>query len=298
MSVAIRTVGLTKDYGDGKGLFDLDLEVEAGEVLGYLGPNGAGKTTTIRLLMGMIHAGSGSAEVFGLDCSRQSVAVKRLVGYVPGELPQFGPLRGSEVVASIAGLRGGVDPARVEALCRRFDLDLGRRHREYSRGNKQKLAIVLAFMHEPRLLVLDEPTGGLDPLNQEGFHELCRQAREAGTTILLSSHILSEVEQASDRVAIVREGRLIRVAKLSDLHDIRFRRVELEVAGPPPLAAIAAAAGVDVVSAEGQRVRCSVRGSFAPLLQALAGTEVLSLSSHEPSLEEVFLAYYRPDSKS
>ena len=169
---AIRTEGLTKDYGAGSGLFDLDLDVEAGEVFGYLGPNGAGKTTTIRLLMDMIRPTRGRAEVFGVDCQGRPAEVKRLVGYLPCEPPQFGALRGGEVVTYLGWLRGGVSRARVTALAERLDLDLGRRFREYSRGNKQKLGLVLAFMHEPKLLILDEPTSGLDPLNQQEFYRM------------------------------------------------------------------------------------------------------------------------------
>jgi ABC-2 type transport system ATP-binding protein len=293
VTIAIRTGGLTKDFGSGRGLFDLDLEVPEGEVLGYLGPNGAGKTTTIRLLMGLIHPTGGAASIFGLDCQRQSVEVKREVGYVPGELPQFGGLRGSEIVAYMAGLRGGVDDGVVTRICERFSLDLGRRFREYSRGNKQKLAILLGFMHRPRVLVLDEPTGGLDPLNQQEFYELCREAKGNGATVFLSSHILSEVEHVSDRVAILRAGRLVRTATLHQLHELRVHEVEIETAGELPLAAVRAAVGVDHVEAEDRRLRCVVRGSFEPLLQALAGSDVLNLTSHEPSLEEVFLTYYR-----
>jgi ABC-2 type transport system ATP-binding protein len=294
MTEAIETHGLTKDFGNGRGLFDLDLEVGEGEVLGYLGPNGAGKTTTIRLLMDLIHATSGSATIFGLDCHRDAVAVKRLVGYVPGELPNFGGLRGSQIAAYMAGLHGGkVDKQVVADICERFALDLGQRFREYSRGNKQKLALLLGFMHHPRLLILDEPTGGLDPLNQQEFYAMVREAREGGATAFLSSHILSEVEHISDRVAIIRAGRLVRVSELHELHDIRFHQVEIEFAGQPPDAAIRAAAGVDQVEVEGNRVRCVVRGSFEPLIKAIAAGEVVNLSSHEPSLEEVFLAYYR-----
>src|SRR5438046_1418178 len=221
---AIHTARLSKDYGLGRGLFELDLQVAQQEVFGYLGPNGAGKTTTIRVLMGLIRPTAGSAYIFGLDCVRDAVDVKRKVGYLPGDIPQFGSLRGSEVVAYLGGMRGGVDRATVRKLAERFDLDLNRRFREYSSGNKQKLAIVLAFMHAPELLILDEPTGGLDPLNQQEFYRLLREVRDDGATVFLSSHILSEVEHVCDRVGIVRGGRLVRVAELGELHRIRVHK--------------------------------------------------------------------------
>jgi ABC-2 type transport system ATP-binding protein len=213
---AIRTSKLSKDYGLGRGLFELDLQVLPQEVFGYLGPNGAGKTTTIRLLMGMIRPSGGSAYIFGLDCRRDAVAVKHKVGYLPGDIPQFGSLRGSEVVAYLGGMRGGVDQRTVHNLAERFDLDLSRRFREYSSGNKQKLGILLAFMHKPDLLILDEPTGGLDPLNQREFYKLLHETRERGATVFLSSHILAEVEHVCDRVGIVRAGRLVKVAEIAD----------------------------------------------------------------------------------
>jgi ABC-2 type transport system ATP-binding protein len=297
MPPALQTAGLTKDFGSGRGIFDLDLEVSEGEVFGYLGPNGAGKTTTIRLLMDLIHPTAGSARIFGLDCHADAVEVKRHIGYVPGELPQFGGLRGSEIVAYIAGLRGGVDDKVVSQICDRLNLDLGQRFREYSRGNKQKLAILLGFMHQPRMLVLDEPTGGLDPLNQQEFYDMCREAKDRGATVFLSSHILSEVEHISDRVGIIRGGRLVRLAKIHELHEMRVHQVEIEFAGEFPVAAIRAADGVDRVEVSDHRVTCVVQGSFAPLIKALASAEVVNLVSHEPSLEEVFLSYYREDSE-
>ena len=294
-TAAITTRGLTKDYGMQRGLFDLDLEVGAGEVFGFLGPNGAGKTTTIRLLMGMIFPTRGSAQVFGLDCQREAVAVKTKVGYLPGELPQFGGLRGSEIVAYLAGLRGGVDAARVTAIAQRLELDLGRRYREYSRGNKQKLGLLVAFMHRPSLLILDEPTASLDPLNQQTFYDLLSESRQDGATIFLSSHVLSEVEHVCDHVGIIRRGRLVSVAGLDDLHHLRIHHVEVEFAGAPPIDAIKAAEGVTDVRVDGSRVQCKVRGGFEPLLTAIAGRGVLNLVSEEPSLEELFLSYYRDE---
>jgi ABC-type multidrug transport system ATPase subunit len=291
---AIRTSRLSKDYGLGRGLFDLDLTVAGQEVFGYLGPNGAGKSTTIRLLMGMVRPTSGSAFVFGLDCVRDSVAVKRKVGYLPGDVPQFGGLRGSEVVAYFGGMRGGADRVTVRRIAERFDLDLNRRFREYSTGNKQKLGILLAFMHRPDLLILDEPTGRLDPLNQQEFYALVREARADGATVFLSSHILSEVEHICDRVGIIRTGRLVRVAQLEDLHRIRVHRVELEFARAAdiPESRIRSARGVEDVNVAGRRLTCTVRGPIEPLLEAIKDADVTDLVSTEPSLEEVFLSYY------
>jgi ABC-2 type transport system ATP-binding protein len=290
---AIVTQGLTKDYGGGKGLFDLALAVREGEVFGYLGPNGAGKTTTIRLLMSLMRPTRGAATVFGLDTVARPVEIKRVVGYLPGELAQFGGLRGDEIVASMAALRSDVDRALVGDLAERFDLDLGRRYREYSRGNKQKLGIVLAFMHRPRLLILDEPTGGLDPLNQQTFYGVLREARERGATVFLSSHILSEVEAVCDRVGIIRAGRLVKVADLEELNELRQRRMEVQFSGDPPLADLRAVANVDQLEATGSTVRCVVKGDVDAFLRAIGRMHVVALSSEEPSLEEMFLAYYR-----
>ena len=296
-AAAIQTSKLSKDYGLGHGLFDLDLTVTPQEVFGFLGPNGAGKSTTIRCLMGMIRPTFGSAHIFGLDCLRDSVEVKRKVGYMPGDMPQFGSLRGREVVAYLGGLRGNIDTALIRKIAERFDLDLGRRFREYSSGNKKKLGILLAFMHKPDLLILDEPTGGLDPLNQQEFYRLVNETRDAGATIFLSSHILSEVEHVCDRVGIVRSGRLVKVADLDEIHSIRVHRLEIEFAPGTevPQEAIRSVAGVEDLVVEDNKVTCAVKGTFDPLLKALSGTTVINLVSHEPSLEEVFLTYYRTD---
>ncbi len=295
---AIQTEALTKDYGGGAGLFDLDLRVENGEVFGYLGPNGAGKTTTIRLLMDMIRPTRGRAEVFGIDCHARPVQVKRAVGYVPGEMPQWGGLRGREVVAYVAGLRGGVDAGAVSSLATRLDLDLGRRYREYSSGNKRKIGLLLAFMHRPRLLVLDEPSNGLDPLIQQEFFGMVEEARERGATVFLSSHVLSEVERICQRVAILRSGHLVQVARLDELHHLRYRRLEVDFAGDVPLEAVRSCAGVDHVVADDHHLVCDVHGSVAALLQALGRGEVLNLVTHEPSLEEVFLAQFRDEPRA
>jgi ABC-2 type transport system ATP-binding protein len=297
MTSAIRTSGLTKDYGAGRGLFDLDLEVPEGQVFGYLGPNGAGKTTTIRMLMGLARPTRGSGQIFGLDTWSQAVEVKRHVGWVPGEPPQFGALRGREIIAYLGAMAGDVDQARVKELIERLQLDPSLRYREYSSGNKKKVILVVAFMHRPRLLILDEPTSGLDPLNQQEFYRMVLEAKRDGATVFLSSHVLSEVEHVCDRVGIIRSGRLVRVADLEELHEIRVHRVEIEFAGDVPAEAIRRADGVDGVTVDDHRVRCLVRGSFEPLMAAVSGGHVVNLTSHEPSLEETFLEYYAEPGK-
>ncbi|MDA0988896.1 MAG: ABC transporter ATP-binding protein [Chloroflexi bacterium] len=292
---AIQTNGLTKDYGLDRGLFDLDLEVTKGEIFGFLGSNGAGKTTAIKLLMGLIFPTAGSANVLGMDTHAQSIEIKKHVGYVPGELPQFGGLRAAEVVARIAGLRGGIDASLVEQMAKRFDLDLGRKFRELSRGNKQKLAIVLGFMHRPRVLIMDEPTGGLDPLLQQEFNEMVREVQREDVTVFLSSHILSEVEHLCHRVGIIRNGRLVQVEELNEVRALQVRQVEIDFASAPPIPELEAADGVEKVVVTGNHVACTLRGSFGAILGAINGHEVLNLVSREPSLEEIFLLYYRDD---
>src|SRR5690242_13389008 len=244
--------------------------------------------------MGMIHPTSGGAYVFGLDCVRDSVEVKRRVGYLPGDVPQLGSLRGSEVVAYLGGMRGRVDRATVRSLAERFDLDLNRRFREYSSGNKQKLAIVLAFMHKPDLLILDEPTSGLDPLNRQEFYALLHEARDGGATVFLSSHVLSEVERVCDRVGILRSGRLVQVAQLDELRRIRVHHVEIEFApgSEIPESQLRSTLGVEDVTVDGRRVTCSVHGNFDGLLHAIRDSKIVALVSTEPSLEEVFLSFF------
>ena len=293
MTTAIQTNGLTKDYGSGHGIFDLDLTVNEGEVFGYLGPNGAGKTTTIKLLMGLIHATKGRATILGLDTDRDAVPLKHKIGYVPGELPQFGGWRGSEIVAYIAGLRGDMSDREVEAVAKRLDLDLGRKYREYSHGNKQKLALLLAFAPQPALLILDEPTSGLDPLHQQEFYGLVRDARAREATIFISSHVLSEVEHVCDRVGIVREGHLVTVGQLDELAGMRAHRVEIEFADTPPIERIRAIPGLEQIEVHDHRVSGIFRGEFEPLLATLASSRVTKFESREPSLEEVFLGFYK-----
>ena len=206
---AIVCSGLTKDYGQRHGIFDLDLVIDRGETFGFIGPNGAGKTTTIRLLMDLIRPTRGRAAVLGLDTARGSLAIKRRVGYLPGELAEFPGVTAGYVIGLLAGLRGGVDPDRISALAERFQIDLGRKYETLSHGNKQKVGLIQAFMHEPELLILDEPTNGPDPLMQREFHLLVQESVTRGATVFLSSHVLSEVELICDRIGLIRDGRLL-----------------------------------------------------------------------------------------
>ena len=292
---AIVTTGLTKDYGNGRGLFDLDLEVGVGEVFGFLGPNGAGKSTTIRLLMDMIRPTRGKALLFGLDSHEESVALKERVGYLPGDLPDFGRMRGAEIVGYVMGMRRIDVTDRVRQLCARFAIDLSLRFRELSRGNKQKIGLLLAFAHDPQLLILDEPTAGLDPLMQQQFFALVREASQGGATVFLSSHVLSEVGEICERAAIVREGRLAQVINLSDLRTIRVRHLEIMFEGPPDEDRLRRVPGLGNVAVEGTSAKCVLRGSFEPLVDALSSMGVLDLISHEPTLEETFLDVYRSE---
>jgi ABC-2 type transport system ATP-binding protein len=283
---------LTKDYGGGRGVFDLDLRVRRGEVFGFIGPNGAGKTTTIRLLMDLIRPDRGTATVLGVDAHRDSLAVKRRVGYLPGELAQFPGVTAAHVLGLLAGLRGGVDPARIETLAERFDLDLSQKYESLSHGNKQKVGLIQAFMHEPELLILDEPTLGLDPLMQRTFHDLVVASAADGVTVFLSSHVLSEVEKVCDRIALIRDGRLVRVGSLEELRGIRVHRLEAVLTGSLAQHEVEGLPGVTEVTVDDHHLRCAVRGSVAPLLQMLSEAGAVELDSHEMSLEEVFLSEF------
>ncbi len=293
---AIECRGLTKDYGQGRGVFDLDLQVRRGEAFGFIGPNGAGKTTTIRLLMDLIRADHGSATLLGLDARRDSVAIKRRVGYLPGELPRFPGVTAGHVLGLLAGLRGGVDPAHISALAERFELDLSRKFEDLSHGNKQKVGLVQAFMHQPELVILDEPTLGLDPLMQRQFRQLVQESTDARATILLSSHVLAEVEQVCDRIGLIRSGRLLRVGSLEELRDVRVHQIEAIVRDAVDQQQLATVPGVSDVVVAGDRVSCSVRGSVGPLLRWLATRDVVELDSRELSLEEVFFSEFEPTS--
>jgi ABC-2 type transport system ATP-binding protein len=286
----ICTRQLSKRYGSVVALDALDLEVSAGEVLGYLGPNGAGKTTTIRLLLGMIRPSSGRAELFGLDCQRRAVEAHRRLAYVPGEASLWPSLTGEETLHLLGRVQGRVDEAYREELIERFAFDPSMRVRTYSKGNRQKLILIAALMARPDLLLLDEPTGGLDPLMEQQFRHCVREARRRGQAVLLSSHLLGEVEALCDRVAILRGGRLVEVGTLEQMRHLAALSVQATFTGPVP--DLSGVAGVDVVEVSGQVAQLRVHGSVGPLLGVLAASGVCQLVSHEPSLEELFLAHY------
>ncbi|HYA44226.1 MAG TPA: ABC transporter ATP-binding protein [Acidimicrobiales bacterium] len=290
---AIRTEGLSKRYGGTVALVDLDLEVVPGEVLGYLGPNGAGKTTTIRLLLGLIRATAGRAEIFGVDCQSEPVEAHRRVAFVPGEANLWPALTGAETLHLLGHVHGKLDAAYRDELIARFELDPSKKVRAYSRGNRQKLLVIGALQTRADLLLLDEPTSGLDPLMEQAFRHSVQEARDRGQTVFLSSHILSEVEALCDRVAILREGRLVEKGTLSEMRHLSAVTVEATFATVVP--DLSRVPGVSGVILDGRSLRCQVRGPIEPLLSVLADAGVTRLLSREPSLEELFLALYGED---
>jgi ABC-2 type transport system ATP-binding protein len=288
----IRAEGLTKLFGSARGVLDLDLAVHAGEVFGFLGPNGAGKSTTIRLLLDLIRPTRGRVELFGLDSRRDSVAIRRRLGFLPGDLRLYERMTGRELLAYFAGLRGLRGLGAGEELAARLDLELDRPIAALSKGNRQKVGLVQAFMHGPELLVLDEPTTGLDPLVQQRFHELVREATAAGSAVFLSSHVLPEVQHVADRVALIREGRLVLVDTVEALRERASMRVEVTFAEPPPADAFAGLPGVREVERRNATVRFSVEGEADPLVKALARYHVRAVESTEADLEDIFLTLY------
>jgi ABC-2 type transport system ATP-binding protein len=300
MTAIIEVEGLTKSYGSKRGITNVSFKVEEGEVFGFLGPNGAGKTTTIRLLMALLRADAGTARIAGLDCWRQSVEIKRLIGYLPGELSLDPGLTGGQILEYFGHLRGGVDQAYLKQLIKRLDLDPSRKFRQYSSGNKRKIGIIQAFMHRPRLLILDEPTNGLDPLNQQEFDRMVKEARDEGRTVFLSSHILSEVEQTCTRVGIIRAGQLVRVGGLAELTDIKRHEITITFANVVPAEAFKTLDGVEQVEAlaDGHTLRLTMQGEADAVIKAAAQHAVVALTSHEPSLEDIFLRYYEGDGQA
>jgi ABC-2 type transport system ATP-binding protein len=294
MSAAISTKGLTKYYGKTVGIVDLDLEVAEGEVFGFLGPNGAGKSTTIRLLLSLIYPTRGSARILGLDMHNDSLAIRYRVGYLPGDLAMYDTMTGRQLVSYFSALRGVDTTARTAELSARLELDLDRLIGSYSTGNRQKVGIVQAMAHGPELLILDEPTAGLDPLMQQEFYAMVEEAKQSGATIFLSSHILPEVERIADRVGIVRSGHLVAMDSVDDLKAKALRRVELVFAESIDVEEFRQLPSVHhaTVGGAGHELSVSVAGSLAEVMAVAGRHAVTNVVTHEGDLEEAFLAYY------
>ena len=295
VSDAIATHQLTKRFGDLAAVDGLDLQVRTGEVFGFLGPNGAGKSTTIRCILDLSHPTSGSVSVLGLDSHRDSLAIRRRIGYCPGDLALWSHLTGRQVVDYLANLRGGVDETAVAVLAERLNADLSKRCSDYSSGNRQKVGLIQAFMHRPDLVILDEPSAGLDPLVQQELQRLIAEVRSDGRTVLLSSHTLSEVERVADRVGIIRHGRLVEVATVTDLKAKAVRGLELEFAADVDPARLRDVAGVREVTGAGHQLTVAYDGPIEPVLEAAIALGVVNLHSQDADLEQIFLAYYRDD---
>ncbi len=293
MSDVVSLERLTKSYGRARGVVDLDLAVRSGETFGFLGPNGAGKTTTIRTILDLIRPTSGRVRVFGLDARTDGVKIRRRVGYLPGDLRLYERLTPRALLSYFASLRSLHTLDEAERLAERLELELDRPVAALSRGNRQKVGLVQAFMHHPELLVLDEPTSGLDPLVQQTFYDLARETVADGRTIFLSSHVLSEVQHVADRVALVRDGRLVLVDSVENIRARAFTRVEVTFAAPPSEDDFQGLPGVHVLERRGDIVLFALEGEADPLLKALARHRVVALDSHEADLEDVFLSLYR-----
>jgi ABC-2 type transport system ATP-binding protein len=292
MTSVIHTEQLTKTYGIHRGITEVDLDVESGEIFGFLGPNGAGKTTTMRVLLDLIRPTAGRAEVFGIETTKDPVAIHRRVGYLPGEFDLYDRLTGADTITYFANLRGGVDGSYVAELVERLDLDPSRRYKEYSKGNKQKVGLVVALQHKPDLLILDEPTAGLDPLIQQTFFEIMREAKAEGRSIFLSSHIIDEVDRTCDRVAIIREGRLVQVDRIETIRQLAFHHVELTFAQPVAPSVFSSIDGVSDVESDGDVLRMRVNGPIGKVVVLAAQRGLVDVVSREPNLEDVFLAQY------
>jgi len=291
-------MGLTKHYGSVVALEDLDLTVDEGEIFGFLGPNGAGKTTTIRSLLNYITPTAGSAEVLGLDALTDSVELRRHVSYQPAEYSMYENLTGGQYLQYFANLRGGVDISYVHELSERLGADLSRKISDYSTGNKQKIGLIQAFMNKPRMLILDEPSTGLDPLVQQELQTLYQEVQDDGRTVFLSSHTLAEVERVADRVAILRQGRLVVVERVDDLKRKAIRRLDIEFEGDVPASTFDGVSGVRTVEARGSHVSVSFDGPVGDLLKVVVDHHVLNIHSREADLEEIFLTYYRDPGES
>lgn len=276
---------------------EVTFDIQEGEVFGFLGPNGAGKTTTMRTLMGLLRANSGSAAISGLDCWKESTQLKKQIGYLPGEFAFDPGMRGAQILQYLGHLQGGVDQAYLRTLVERLGLDPSKRFREYSHGNKQKLGLVQAFMHKPRVFIMDEPTSGLDPLNQQEFYQMVAEVRAEGRTIFLSSHILPEVEHTCDRVAIIREGRLVKIDHVSALKNIHQHEVEISFPGSATVDWYKQVAGVTSVAqgTDEHTLQLVAQGDLSEIIHIASQHGATNIVTREPSLEEAFLRFYEPE---
>ena len=292
MDKAIQLDGLTKFYGETRALHSVDLTVQSGEVFGYLGPNGSGKTTTIRMLFDLIRPTTGKATVLGLDSRTDTREIRRRVDYLPGDISLYDRMTGYNLISYLANLRGGVDWDYMMQLTRRFDCDLRARIGTLSRGNRQKLGLIQAFMSRPELIIMDEPTAGLDPLMQHEFYTLVEEFKAQGGTIFISSHFIPEVERICDRVGILKEGELVTVEDVSALKARAVHHLEFRFAQPVPEDSFVKLPGVQDVSIKSTTVKCTIVGSPDALIKAAAAYEITGLKSQESSLEDVFLNFY------
>ena len=291
---AIVCNALTKNYGKNNGLFDCNLQVNEGEVFGLIGPNGAGKSTLIKLLMDLVKPTSGSAKIFGKDAQKDSIEIKSLVGYLPGELMQFPGVTVKYILNLLMNLRGIADKSEILRISTRLNLDISRKFSDLSHGNKQKVGLVQAFMHKPRILILDEPTLGLDPLIQRELQQMMKEYTAKGNTVVLSSHVLSEVESMCHRIGLIHRGEIRKLGTLEELRSSRIHKINLILSGDLPTRADIEAHRGEQVAIDGKNISFQIRGSFDPVLKLLSKYQVLEFDSRELSLEEVFFSEVSP----
>lgn len=293
METAISVRGLVKNFGSFRALDGLDLEVTTGEVHGFLGPNGSGKSTTIRILLGIMRASAGEVRLLNGDPWRDAQRLHRRLAYVPGDVALWPTLTGGEAIDLLSRLRGGIDPRRRQDLIERFELDPAKKNRDYSKGNRQKVALIAALASDAELLICDEPTSGLDPLKEAEFQTCIREMRDKGRTVLLSSHILAEVEALCDRVTIIRAGQTVEQGSISEMRHLRRSTVRVETTTEVDLARLEAQAGVHALSADGMRIEFELDPqAFGPTMRLLADAGITSLTSSPPTLQQLFLHHY------
>jgi ABC-2 type transport system ATP-binding protein len=291
MDEIIQTKSLTKFYGKSRGIKDVSITVNKGDIFGFLGPNGAGKSTTIRIIMDFIRPSGGSATVFGMDCHRDSVAIRKRIGYIPGDFGLYGNMTGWKFLEYFGRVRGGFDPAAAKEYARRMDIRLDRKMKEYSRGMRQKVAIIQAFMNNPDLIIMDEPTNGLDPLVQQSFMDMLREMADRGTTVFMSSHILSEVEKACNRVAIIKEGSIVAEEKVEELRQKSGKILEVKFV-EPLRKEIFYLPGISNVTQQNGGYRMTVTGNIEEILREISSHKVADISIHQMTLEDIFMHYY------